>query len=199
MGAGPEIRQRLVNQHRVSECWIAHFPAPFLLPSDYGIPCKLLPTWDTMHEQDIAVPSVVHGPLLISFADLNGFEFGTKVRNPYQILFERRPDEIIADGVAVYHGDFNLPGAAALQFIQKSRRELKKNPTAALEAANQAVSLVPRGFDENIVLGDALLATGKKTAALSAYAVAQSRIPEMEPTAQEHWKSILTARIAAAV
>jgi len=120
------------------------------------------------------------------------------VRNPYQKLFERRPDEVIADGVAVYNGDFILPEAAALQFIQKSRSELKKNPAAALDAANAAVSLVPRGFNENIVLGDALVANGMKTVALSAYAVAQSRIPEMEPTAQEHWEPILRARNEAA-
>ncbi len=67
-----------MKQHGVRDCWITHFPAPFLLPSAYGIPCKLLPTLDTMYEQDIAVPSIVHGPLLISFADLNGFEFGTR-------------------------------------------------------------------------------------------------------------------------
>jgi hypothetical protein len=187
-----------VRQRGVTDCWIAHFPAPFLLPSDYGVPCKLLPTLDTMYEQDIALPAVVHGPLLISFSDLNGFEFGTKVRNPYQALFERKPDEIIANGVAVFNGDFSLPDAAALEFVQQARKKLYKDPTAALVAANNAVSLVPRGFDENIVLGDVLVAMGNRTAARSAYAVAESRIAEMEPSAQERWKPILIAKSAQA-
>jgi hypothetical protein len=92
--------------HHVTRCWFAYFPAPFLLPSDYGIPCQLLPTDDNW---DAYVPPVVHGPILVSFPDLNGFEFGTKVANPYQSLFERKPDEVIADAVAVYYGDFCSP------------------------------------------------------------------------------------------
>ena len=179
------------DQHHVTDCWIAHFPAPFLLPSDYGVPCKLLPTLDTMYEQDIAVPPVVHGPLLISFADLNGFEFGTKVRNPYQRLFERKPDEVIADGMAVYEGDFELPEAAALQFLQRSRRTLQRDSREALAAARQAVALVPRGFDENVALGDALRAVGDPSGARAAYQVAMERVADMEPTAQEHWRPIV--------
>jgi hypothetical protein len=55
-----------------------------------------------MYEQDIALPAVVHGPILISFADLNGFEFGTRMRNPFQSLFVRRPDDVIANAIAVF-------------------------------------------------------------------------------------------------
>ena len=32
------------DNHPNEECWFAYFAAPFLLPSDYGIPCKRLPT-----------------------------------------------------------------------------------------------------------------------------------------------------------
>jgi hypothetical protein len=179
------------DQHKVNQCWIAHFPAPFLLPSDYGVPCKLLPTLDTMYEEDIELPPVLHGPLLISVADLNGFEFGTKVRNPYQSLFERKPDEIIANGVAIYYGDFSLPAAAALKFIEDSRSQLRKHPAEALSSAREAVALNPRGFDENMVLSDALTATGDKPGAQAACAVANSRIADMEPTAQQRYSPIL--------
>ena len=143
------------DAHQVKECWFAYFPAPFLLPSDYGIPCKLLPTLDTMYEYDIHLPPVVHGPVLISFADLNGFEFGTKVRNPYQHLFERKPDDVIANGVAVYNGDFTLPEADALGYWHRSNDLLQKHPDEALKSARQAVTLVPDGFDANLALGDA--------------------------------------------
>jgi hypothetical protein len=183
------------DAHHVTQCQFAYFAAPFLLPSDYGIPCKLLPTLDTMYEGDIVVPPVVHGPILVSFGTLNGFEFGTKLRNPYQSLFERAPDDVIANSIAVFNGDFVLPEAAAIEFEQQTRRNLKKNPQAALSAAQSAVALVPNGFDANVALGDALLATGDQSAAHTAYSVAMSRLPEMEPSAQEHWRPILEKKL----
>ena len=196
---GQELKwvKQWTDAHNVKECWFAYFPAPFLLPSDYGIPCKLLPTLDTMYEQDIPVPPVVHGPVLISFADLNGFEFGSKLRNPYQKLFERRPDDVIANGVAVFEGDFTLPEAAALEYEQHSRELLANNPQAALRAARQAVTLVPDGFDANMVLGDAAAATGDITTARSAYSLGLRRVAEMEPSVQKQTRPQIEAKLAA--
>ncbi|HEX4019554.1 MAG TPA: glycosyltransferase family 39 protein [Acidobacteriaceae bacterium] len=185
-----------LDAHHVQQCWFAYFPAPFLLPSDYDIPCKLLPTADTIGEMDIFLPPVVHGPILISFADLNGFEFGSKVRNPYQMLFERKPDAVIANGIAVFNGDFHLPDAAAMQYEWQARDLLRKNPQASLSAAQQAVALVPDGFDANLALGDAFAALGNPAAARAAYQVASNRIPEMEPTSQKQWRPILEKRLA---
>lgn len=185
------------DAHGVQDCWFAYFPAPFLLPSDYGVPCKLLPTLDTKYEQDIVLPAKVHGPVLISFADLNGFEFGTKVRNPYQRLFERGPDEVIANGVAVFYGNMELPEAAALHFEQHAQDSLKKDPAASLRAAKEAVALVPNGFDANLGLGDAAKATGDPALAREAYGRAQRRIAEMEPTSQKKWGPVLEGRLAA--
>lgn len=190
---GQQLKQtkQWVDTHNVKECSIAYFAAPFLLPSDYGIPCHLLPTLDTMFEQDIHVPTVVHGPVLISFGDLNGFEFGSKLQNPYQKLFERQPDDVIANGIAVFYGDVTLPDAAALEYEQRSRNLLKKDPHAALAEAQAAVALVPNGFDANLALGDAFAALGAQSRAQAAYQVALARIDEMEPTAQELWRPIL--------
>ncbi len=135
--------------------------------------------------------------MLISYGDLNGFEFGTKVRNPYQRLFERKPDDVIANGVAVFYGDFALPEAAALEYVQQTQANLtKKDPQAALSAAQSAVALVPDGFDANVSLGDAFEATGNYAAARGAYSVAMRRIQDMEPSAQEHWRPILEAKVA---
>ncbi len=150
-----------------------------------------------MGEEDILLPPVVHGPLLISFADLNGFEFGTKVRNPYQKLFERKPDAVIANGVAVFNGDFSLPEAAALAYEQQAADALEKNPHAALIAARQAVTLVPDGFDANLRLGDALATLGDQAGARMAYAVAMRRVADMEPSAQEHWQPEVARKLAA--
>ncbi len=197
---GQELKwvKQWTDAHGVKDCWFAYFPAPFLLPSDYGIPCKLLPTLDTMYEYGIDVPPVVHGPILVSFADLNGFEFGTEVRNPYRELFERRPDAVIADGVAVFEGDFRLPAAAALRFEESSREALAKHPAEAVRQARAAVALVPRGFDANVALGDALAATGDRAGARSAYEVARSRVDEMEPSSQPRWRRTLDRRMVKA-
>jgi Dolichyl-phosphate-mannose-protein mannosyltransferase len=195
---GQELKwvKQWTDAHNVKQCWFAYSPAPFLLPSDYGIPCKLLPTLDTMYEQDISVPPVVHGPVLISFADLNGFEFGSTLRNPYQKLFERRPDEVIANGVAVFEGDFTLPEAAALEYEQHSRALLANNPQAALRAARQAVALVPDGFDANMVLGDAATAAGDVANARAAYSVGLRRAQEMEPSVQKQVRPKIEAKLA---
>jgi hypothetical protein len=77
-GLGQQLKwtKQWVDENPVTQCWFAYFPAPFLLPSDYGISCRLLPTADTVGEEGITVPPVVHGPVLVSFADLNGFEYG---------------------------------------------------------------------------------------------------------------------------
>lgn len=183
-----------VDRNNVKECSFAYYVSPFLLPADYGIPCKLLATFDDPTELS---PVVVHGPVLVSLGDLNGYEFGTKVRNPYQSLFERKPDAVIANGVAVFQGDFALPQVAAMSYVRQVRRLLKPDPQAALKAARTAVEINPNGFDENLALGAALSATGDRVGARAAYIVALGRIAEMEPGAQVLWKPRVEKQIEA--
>jgi hypothetical protein len=181
---GEELKwvKQWTDAHHVTQCWFAYFPAPFLSPGDYGIPCRLLPTADDGNEY---VPTVVHGPILVSFPDLNGFELGSKVRNPYQSLFERKPDDVIADAVAVYYGDFSLPDAAAMAYVRRGYQLLGRHPEQALVVARQAVTASPQGFDSNWLLGDALVANGDPSDAIAAYQVVEQRISEMEPDAQK--------------
>lgn len=185
-----------VDQHHVTECWYAYFVSPFLLPSDYGIPCKLLPTFDTNYAMNIDLPSVIHGPVLVSFPDLNGFEFATKVRNPYQSLLLRKPDDVIINSTAVFYGDFSLPDAAALAYTRRSEISLKQDPQTALREAQGAVALVPNGFDANLALGDAYAANGNRDAARDAYSIALKRVSEMEPTAQEQYRPKVEKKLA---
>ena len=183
--------------HGVKDCWFAYFAAPYLQPSDYGIPCRLLPTPDTgWADYDLDVPPVVHGPLLVSYGDLNGFEYGTKVRNMYQSLMGREPDAVIADGVAVFYGDFSLPEGSAAQYARRSRESLKKDPQAAVALGRRAVELAPQGFDANMALGDALAAVGSKAGARAAYRVTQARLAEMEPSAREQWVPEIAKKLA---
>ncbi|MFT4114656.1 phospholipid carrier-dependent glycosyltransferase [Silvibacterium sp.] len=195
---GQELKwtKQWIDQHHVTDCWFAYFPAPFLLPSDYGIPCKLLPTDDTAGEMDIPLPDVVHGPLLVSFSDLNGFEYGTKVRNPYQPLFERTPDDVIANGIAVFYGDFHLPRAAAIAYVSQEQQNIGRNNAAAIAAAQQAVAVDPEGFDANLALGDALSANGSKAQAKAAYEKALAQVGDMEPTAQAKYRPLVEKKLA---
>jgi hypothetical protein len=103
---------------------------------------------------------------------------------------------VIANSVAVFYGDFSLPEAAALEYEQQVRRNLKKDPQAALRSAQSAVALVAEGFDANLSLGDAFAATGNQAAARAAYTVAMRRVAEMEPTAQVYWRPILGKKLA---
>lgn len=192
---GEELKwvKQWADAHNVKQCWFAYSPAPFLLPADYGLPCKLLPTFDSQSEIDLSVPAVVHGPILVSYPDLNGYEFGTRVLNPYQSLFERKPDEVIANAVAVYYGDFALPDAAAMQYVRHGRELLKTDPQQALAYAREAVAVSPQGFSSNWLLGDALVANGDPGLALAPLQAAMRHIPEMEPGAGKLWGANLEA------
>jgi hypothetical protein len=175
-------------QHNVKQCTFVYFANPVLLASDYDIPCQVMPTSD--NPEEVPVPPIVHGPLLISYSNLGGFEYGTWVRNPYETFNRRAPDDVIANGIAVYYGDYKIPEAEALAYIKQAHKNLQRDPGAALIAARTAVELVPNGFDANRTLGEVLAATGDKEGARAAYSIAASRVQEMEPSAQAHWKPI---------
>jgi hypothetical protein len=97
----------------------------------------------------------------------------------------------------VFYGDFTLPDAAAIRFIQRAATTLKRDPEASLTAARQAVVLVPDGLAENRALGDAEAAIGDKSAARAAYGVVLRRLPEMEPSQRAVWQQATEARLAA--
>ncbi len=60
------------------------------------------------------VPPVIDGPVLISAGDLNGFEFGSSVLNPYEAFRGLKPSAYVQDGVFVFDGRFAVPLASAL-------------------------------------------------------------------------------------
>jgi hypothetical protein len=181
-----------VDRNNVKECWFAYFATPFLLPADYGIPCKLLPTFD---DQSIPAPPVVRGPVLVSIGDLTGYEFGTSLRNPYRELAKRKPDDMIAHGVAVYYGDIALPEAAAVSLIRRANRLTRANPKAALEAAREAVAVAPQGFDALRALGAALAANGDRDGARAAFESALRLTAAMEPDSMEYWRKELATHL----
>jgi 4-amino-4-deoxy-L-arabinose transferase-like glycosyltransferase len=154
-----------IDEHHITRCYFAYFVAPFILPSDYGIPCTLLPTFDTGGELETPVPPVIQGPVFISYGTLNGFEFGASYLNPYQRFMARRPDAVIRNGVAVYNGTYAVPLASALLYVERAKKTMRTDPSAALANAEQAVHLDPEGYEPDRTMGDALAANGQKAQA----------------------------------
>ena len=187
-----------VDEHQIHDCWFAYTVATAILPSDYGIPCKLLPTADTSwFGGDIEVPPVVHGPVFISYLDLAGYEFGSEKRNPYQEFVALEPDAVIQDGVAVYNGDYSIPMARAMKFVNDAwRLRQRKDLAGALESAETAVSADPQFISAQSVLGRVLQDLGRNAEAATHYNQALAIARTMEPSAQQEPVNWITQRLA---
>ena len=180
---------RYLREHHVTQCYIAYFAAPFILPEDYGIPCKLVPTFDSDSVDDeLEVPQTINGTVLVSAGDLNGFEFGSKVLNPYESFRSVKPVAMVQDGIFVYQGTFPVPLASALSHVEASTRLLKaKDVQGAVRQAQTAEQIAPGEVMVELALGDALAAGGDRSGALAAYGRAEAKVQTMEPGAREQW------------
>ena len=190
-----------VDEHHIHDCWFAYTVATAILPSDYGIPCKLLPTVDTSwFGGDIEVPPVVHGPVFISYLDLAGYEFGSAKLNPYQEFAAHTPDAVIQDGVAVYNGDYSIPMARAMKYVNDAwRLRQSKDSAGALQNAETAVSADPQFIDAQRALGRVLQDQGRNAEAAIHYNQALAIARTMEPSTQEepvHWINQRLAEIS---
>ncbi len=184
--------EKYARSHNINtphDCYFAYFAYPFVRPEDYGIRCTELPTIDTASVGIMEAPRTFSGTLLISSADVNGFESGTKVRNPYQSLMGREPEDLIDDGIFVYHGTFAFPDAVAYAPTQRSADALKANDTAtAIREARAALSISPDNFDAQFQLAKSLAAEGDRAGAEAAFARTLSLTNNMEPSAQDAWR-----------
>jgi hypothetical protein len=177
------------DEHHIHDCWFAYFVTPFILPSDYGIPCKLLPTFDSVSSQEeYPVPPRIDGPVFISAGDLTGFEFGSNTLNPYTGFQTLQPSALIQHGVLVYQGSFNVPLAAAYSHVERSAALLaSKDVPGALAEAQTAVSLAPAALQSELALGDAEAAAHHTTEAQAAYTHALAIVRTMQPDGQAVW------------
>jgi hypothetical protein len=186
--------------HQVHDCWIAYFAAPFLLPEDYGIPCHRLPVYDSFYSNDsVTVPPEIDGPVLISAGDLNGFEFGSSLLNPYESFRSLKPVTSIQDGILVFDGHFRVLTAAALADAQhaKNLAQLHRYNDALAEAL-LATRLAPGAVLPQMELGAVYMARGEKQQALAAYAAARPQIEQMDSDARAEWEQKLNTALAAA-
>jgi 4-amino-4-deoxy-L-arabinose transferase-like glycosyltransferase len=181
-------------------CWFAYFPDGVVLPSGYGIPCKRLPTADTLWWQHdpTNLPTEIDGPVLISDSDLAGIEFGEGPLNPYEQFRSLRPTAVIDYGVYVYDGHFNIPLAVALNDAEQANNFLKANqPAQALVVAQKAVALGPNLVNPQVALGDVLTALHRSAEARACYQRALTLAQTVEPQLQTAWIPVLKARLAA--
>jgi len=93
----------------ITDCWIAWFGAR--RPSFEGLPCKLLAGPGYVEAADVELqpilPDGFSGTIFVSNTLIDYDLY------PYLYFMRRTPDDVIAGGVLVYHGDFNLPEISA--------------------------------------------------------------------------------------
>jgi hypothetical protein len=181
--------KKYLDQRGVKNCWFAYFVEPAIQFSSYGIPCKPLPTPDSnWFGEEIDTPPTIDGPVLISAADLTGYELGSNVLNPYRDFQSLRPTAVIEHGVFVFDGSFNVPLASALGHVQKASRLRNRGQLdEALAEAHAAVALAPEAMQPQMALGSVLTAMNRPGEARSAYEKALAIARTMEPGAQKDW------------
>jgi 4-amino-4-deoxy-L-arabinose transferase-like glycosyltransferase len=181
--------KRYVDDRGIKECWFAYTAEPLIPFHAYGIPCKTLPTMDTIWSGlKTETPPVIQGPVFFSHISLTFYESGSTLLSPYSQFMELKPTAVIEDGVFVYDGTFNVPYAAAMDRAVISGTLLEQHqPEQALSEAQAGIALAPDSLQALMALGDAQKALQKNAEARTTFEKALERVHLMEPTAQEVW------------
>lgn len=190
--------KQYLDGRAIKECWFAYFGQGVLEPHYYGIPCKPLPTADSLWMNErIDVPPTIDGIVLVSAGVLSGFEFGPGALNPYRQFQQLQPVAVIDAGVFVFEGHFEIPLASALGHAQHAMVLLdEKQLNEALAEAQAAVALAPDSVTTQSALGDALTALNRPDDARPAYQRALQLARTVEPEFQVSWISTLEAKLA---
>lgn len=191
--------KRYLDRHSIKDCWFIYFAEGVVDASYYGIPCKPLPTADSLWvNEPIDAPPVIDGPVLVSAGDLSGFEFGPGPLNPYEQFKTLRPKAVIDYGVFVYEGHFEIPFAASISHAQKAQSLLDAHLLPeALAEAHAAEELAPNAVKPHALLGDIFLAMGHSEDAHAAYQKALILAQTVEPDFQVSWVGDLKKKVAA--
>jgi hypothetical protein len=174
------------DRHPAEECWFAYFARPEIDPAVYGIRCHAMPTADTgwLGGSEV-IPKVINGYVLISAGDWSGCEFPSGRMNPYAIFQPLKPEEMIDNGVLVYHGSFQVDRAAALSRAQNAYTLMSAGKLPeALALAREAVGIDPGEITSQTALGDISALMGQKDDARKAWQAAIESAKRLEPDAQ---------------
>jgi 4-amino-4-deoxy-L-arabinose transferase-like glycosyltransferase len=178
--------KQYLDQRGVNDCWFLYFAEGVAEPSYYGIPCKPLPTINTLWlNTPIEVPTSINGPVLISASNLSGVEFGPGSLDPYGQFKLLEPTAVIDRGVFVFDGTFAMPLAAAITKVQKAQNLAQaKLLDQALQEAQAAIALAPDSINTQMALGDILLEMGQPQQARTCYEKALEVAKTIEPEFQ---------------
>lgn len=178
--------KQYLDRRRIKECWFLYFAEGVAEPGYYGIPCKPLPTINTLWlNEPIEVPIWIYGPVLISASNLSGVEFGPGSLDPYGQFKRLTPTDVIDRGVFVFEGQFEMSLAAAITKAQKARNLAQaKQLDQALQEAQAAVALAPNAIQTQLALGDILLEVGQPQQARACYEKALNLARTIEPEFQ---------------
>jgi len=190
--------KRYVDEHRIQQCWFAYTVEPAIPFRAYGIPCKTLPTMDTMwFGLRLDTPPVIQGPVFMSHIPLTFYESGSSLLSPYREFMKLKPTDVIEGGVFVFDGTFEVPYAAAFDRAVKSGDLLGQHqPERALAEAQGAIALAPDSMQALMSLGDAQKALQKNAEARTTFEKALGIARIMEPTAQDVWIPRVQERLA---
>jgi 4-amino-4-deoxy-L-arabinose transferase-like glycosyltransferase len=182
--------RKYLDEHGIKNCWFDYFGRGIVVdPIYYGIICKPLPDFIDFTPMG-NIPTRISGTILISATELSGELWGPGELNPYTQFQRLRPDAIIDDGVLVFHGEFDVPLAAALAHARAVQITLfNPKPTEeqlqqALTEAQAAVSLAPNDAGIQETLAEVLMRLNRKEEALATYrralTLAQTIYPDFE-------------------
>jgi tetratricopeptide (TPR) repeat protein len=182
-----KVTKRYLDERGIQDCWFDYFARAVADPDYYQIPCKTLPQKFGPPVKNM--PPRIAGTVLISATELSSI-WGPGDLNPYATFRQLRPDDEIADGVFVFHGEFDVPLLAAMGHAHAAERLLRYErlidiqAIGALAEAQAAVSLAPDDVGSQIALGDTLTELHRKDEARAAYqralTLAQTNYPEFQ-------------------
>ena len=189
--------KRYIDERGIKQCWFAYTVEPAIQFRAYGIPCKTLPTMDTMwFGLKTDTPPVIQGPVFFSHIPLTFYESGSSLLSRYREFMKLKPTVVIQNGVFVYDGTFQVPYAAAFDRAGKSADLLGQHqPEQALAEAQSAMALAPDSMQALMALGEAQKALQKNVEARTTFEKALALARMMEPTAQEVWIPRVQAKL----
>jgi tetratricopeptide (TPR) repeat protein len=175
-----------LDARNIKDCWFIYFAEGVVDTGSYGIPCKPLPTIDSLWAgEDLPAPPSIDGTVLISAGDLAGFEFGPGELNPYEQFKSLKPKDVIDYGVFVYEGHFEIPLADSISHSQRASLLLDAHRLdEALVETRQALDLAPDAVPPYVLMGDILAANGHSDEARAYYKKALTLAKTIEPDFQ---------------
>jgi hypothetical protein len=191
--------KQYTDERHIQNCWFVYFGTGVIDYDYYKIPCKLLPTIESIWLGTLsdATPAI-DGPVFISAVNLTGFEFGPPPLNPYEQFKTLKAADAIDLSVFVYEGRFEIALAAALAHAQKAGVFLAgRQLPEALQEAQQAVALAPDSAGVNAQIGNVLDALGRREEARPYYATALRLALTKQPEFQRSLVAPLEQRLAA--